>query len=66
MVKDHSARKGILLFNNTLNKFYLWLYGIEHMVKDHSMREKICCHHYMDYSFRLAARVLLYATPQTG
>ena len=24
------------LFNNALNTFYLWLYGIGHMVKDHS------------------------------
>ena len=28
------------LFNNTLNTFYLWLYGIGHMVKDHSDSEK--------------------------
>ena len=32
----------------------LWLYGIRHMVKE------TCCHH-MGYSFRLTARVLLYA-----
>ena len=25
-----------VLFNDTLNTFYLWLYGIRHMVKDHS------------------------------
>ena len=25
-----------VLFNDTLNTFYLWLYGIGHMVKDHS------------------------------
>ena len=23
-----------VLFNNTLNTFYLWLYGIEHLLKD--------------------------------
>ena len=28
------------LFNNTLNTFYLRLYGIRHMVKDHSDSEK--------------------------
>ena len=34
------------------------------MVKDHSDREReeTCCHHYMLYSFQLAARVLLHAT----
>ena len=25
-----------VLFNNALNTFDLWLYGIKHMVKDHS------------------------------
>ena len=24
------------VFNDVLNTFYLWLYGTEHMVKDHS------------------------------
>ena len=44
-----------VLFNDTLNTFYLQLYGVIHMVKDH-----------LDFeggnSFRLAARVLLYAS----
>ena len=26
-------KDGNILFNNALNTFYLWLYGIEHMVK---------------------------------
>ena len=30
----------MFLFNNTLNTFYLWLYGIKHKVKDHSDTEK--------------------------
>ena len=29
-------KKGNILFNNTLNTFYLRLYGVAHMVKDHS------------------------------
>ena len=24
-----------VLFNDSLNTYYLWLYGVEHMVKDH-------------------------------
>ena len=28
--------EGNILFNDTLNTFYLWLYGIRHMVEDHS------------------------------
>ena len=55
------GRKEMFLFNDTLNTFYLRLYGVRHMVKDHS--EEIMetrCHH-IGYSFRLTARVLLYA-----
>ena len=33
------GRKNIL-FNDTLNTFYLWLYGVRHMVKDHSDSER--------------------------
>ena len=49
-----------ILFNDALNTFYLRLYGVRHMVKDHSdsERENRCRH--MGYSFRLTARVLLY------
>ena len=50
------------LFNDTLNTFYLWLYGVRHMVvrKILIVRKETCCHH-IGYSYRLAARVLLYA-----
>ena len=35
-------RKGriFFLFNDTLNTFYLWLYEVRHMVKDHSDSER--------------------------
>ena len=52
-------KEGNVLFNDALNTFHLRLYGITHMVKDHS--EEARCRH-MGYSFRLAARVLLYAS----
>ena len=42
---------GNILFNDALNTLYLRLYGVRHMVKDH-----------MGYSFRLAAKILLYAS----
>ena len=50
-----------VLFNDAFDTFYLWLCGVRHMVKDHSdlVREKTCSRH-MSYSFRSAARVLLY------
>ena len=43
MVKDHSdseRKEANVLFNETLNTFYLRLYGIRHMVKDHSDNER--------------------------
>ena len=33
-------KEGNVLFNDALNTFYLRLYGVRHMVKDHSDREK--------------------------
>ena len=33
-------KEGNVLFNNTLNTFYLWLHGVGHMVKDHSDSER--------------------------
>ena len=33
-------KEGNVLFNNALNTFYLQLYGVRHMVKDHSDSEK--------------------------
>ena len=33
-------KEGNVLFNDTLNTFYLQLYGIGHMVKDHSDSER--------------------------
>ena len=64
-IKPHSGpgpgrKEGNALFNDALNTFYLRLYGVRHMVKDHSDSEETCCHH-MGYSFRLTAKVLLYA-----
>ena len=33
-------KEGNVLFNDTLNTFYLRLYDVRHMVKDHSDTEK--------------------------
>ena len=54
----NERRKEMVLFNDALNTFYLRLYGVRHMVKDHSDRER----RNMGYSFRLTTRVLLYAS----
>ena len=55
-------KEGNVLFNDALNTFYLRLYGVILMVKDHSYCKETRCRH-MGYSFRLAARVILYASP---
>ena len=34
------GKEGSVLFNDTLNTFYLRLYGVRHMVKDHSDSER--------------------------
>ena len=36
----YRRKEGNVLFNDTLNTFYLRLYGVRHMVKDHSDSEK--------------------------
>ena len=33
-------KEGNVLFNDALNTFYLWLYGVRHMVKDNSDSER--------------------------
>ena len=36
----HGRKEGNVLFNDALNTFYLRLYGVRHMVKDHSDSER--------------------------
>ena len=37
---NEGRKEGNVLFNDALNTFYLRLYGVRHMVKDHSDSEK--------------------------
>ena len=37
---QNGRKEGNVLFNDALNTFYLRLYGVRHMVKDHSDSEK--------------------------
>ena len=39
-VIEEGRKTGNILFNDALNTFYLRLYGVRHMVKDHSDSEK--------------------------
>ena len=58
---NQRRKEGNVLFNDALNTFYLRLYGIGHMVKDHTDSERGNTLPPHGYSFRLTARVLLYA-----
>ena len=40
LIVRKGARERNVLFNDALNTFYLRLYGVRHMVKDHSDSEK--------------------------
>ena len=45
-------KEGNVLFNDAFNTFYLRLYGVGHMVNDHSdRREETCCCHMGKGSF---------------
>ena len=55
------TKEGNVLFNDALNTFYLRLYGVGHMVKDHSHSERGNPQPPHGLPFRLTARVLLYA-----
>ena len=60
-VRETSRKEGNVLFNDALNTFYLRLYGVRHMVKDHSDSEKenpLMPHRLL---FPINSKVLLYA-----
>ena len=40
IVRKEGRKEGNVLFDNALNTFYLRLYGVRHMVEDHSDSEK--------------------------
>ena len=54
-------KEGNVLINDALNTFYLRLYGLGHVDKTTQIARDETCFRRMGYSFRLAARVLLYA-----
>ena len=39
-VLKNGRKEGNVLFNDALNTFYLWLYGVRHMVNDHTDSER--------------------------
>ena len=57
----NGRKEGNVLFNDALNRFYLQLYGVGHMVKDHSDSERGNPLPPHGLLFPIRARVLLYA-----
>ena len=66
MVKDHSDSEWKEIFYLTTHStHFIYSYMASDIWIIQIAREETRCRHYMGYSFRLAARVLLYA-PQKG
>ena len=61
MIKN-KRKEGNVLFNDALNAFYLRLYGVGHMVKDHSDSKRVNQLSPQGLCFHVAARVILYAS----
>ena len=56
--------EGTILFNDALNTFYLRLYGVGHMVNDHSDSERV---NLLPPLFPIGSKVsFICTTPQTG
>ena len=62
-IKD---KEGNVLFNNALNTFYLRLYGVRHMVNDHSDSERgnLLLSHGLFFSINKGSFIC--TMPQTG
>ena len=59
----YGRKEGNVLFDDALNTFlFMVIYGIRYMVKDHLDSERRNLQPPQGYSFRLAARFLLYAS----
>ena len=60
-------KEGNVLFNDALNTFYLLLYGVGHMVKDHSDSEReTCCRPHRLLFLMNSKGSFIYTIPQTG
>ena len=60
-------KEGNVLFNDALNTFYLRLYGVRHMVKDHSDSERGNSLPSHGLLFPISGKdSFIYTIPQTG
>ena len=52
-----------VLFNDTINTFYLWLFGVRHIVTTiQIVREETCCRYYTGYTI-LLVQMIFYKSP---
>ena len=58
-------KEGNVLFNDTLKTFYSWLYGVRHMVKNHSERGILLLPHRLLFSISSKGSFIC-IIPQTG
>ena len=61
-----TRKEGNVLFNDALNTFYLRLYGVRHMVKDHSDSERETPLPPHGLLFLISKGSFIYIIPQTG
>ena len=59
-------KEGNVLFNDSLNTFYLRLYGVGHMVKDHSDSERGILLPPHGLLFPISKGSFIYIIPETG
>ena len=66
-MQDLEWKEGNVLFNDTLNTFYLQLYGIRHIGKDHSDSERgnLLPPHRLLFPINRKSS-FIYIIPQTG
>ena len=64
---NEGREEGNVLFNDALNTFLIWLYDIQHMVKDHSDSErgKLLLPHGLLFPYS-SKRSFICTIPQTG
>ena len=62
VTKDAVRKEGHILFNDTLNTFYLRLYGVRYIISDHSERERGNPLSQHGLLFPIRSRGILYAS----
>ena len=67
-ISTFGRKEGNVLFNDALNTFYLRLYGVRHMVKDHSDSEKgnLLPPHRLLFPINNSKGSFICTIPQTG